>query len=164
MARENLMGEGELMQFPTIRIVPALAVLFLSWNVWAQNKTEREIQIHKNVKLIEMKVASDLPEAVVEEYTKFLPLLEEVLKENTSDQSDECSLIVRVTAGVKEIGSAKVQRPTAHFTAFRRNSRQEYVGTLILYSYINAGSLNKEEVEQFLTKQILEPAVCRQDE
>ncbi len=161
MAAGSLMGEGEFMTFPTIRIISVLAVLLLPWGVWAQNKIQQEIQIHKNVKLIEMAPEADLPEAVANEYQKFLPLLQEVLKENTTDQSDECSLTIRVTPGFKEIGSAKVQRPTARITAFRRNSRQEYVGTLILYSYINSGSLNKEEVAQFLTKQILEPAVCR---
>jgi hypothetical protein len=152
------------MQFRNAVVIVALASLSFSWSVWAQEKPEREIEIHKNVKLVLMAAGPDLPAAVSGEFKKFLPILEEALKEVTADQSDECALTLRVTAGFKEVGSAKVQRPQARFTAFRRNSRQEYVGSFILYSYINSGPVNKDETSQFLTKQILEPAACAKAE
>ena len=91
----------------------------------------------------------DTPEDILKQFQGFLPILEDSLKEITADQSDECSLIIRVAAGIKEIGSAKVKRPMARITAFRRNSKQEYLGTLILYSYVTSGPVNKEEAVQF---------------
>jgi len=65
---------------------------------------------------------------------------------------------------MKEVGSAKTKRPLARITAFRRNSKQEYVGLFILYSYQTAGPVNKEETSQFLKKQVLEPAECHKTE
>jgi len=152
------------MQFPNIRMFGALAFLLFSWSVWAQEKVDREVEIHKNIKLIVLAAAPEIPEDILKQYHGFLPVLEEALKEATVDQSDECALTLRVAAGVKEIGSAKTKRPMARVTAFRRNSRQEYLGTFILYSYIAAGPVNKEETAQFLKKQILEPAECRKAE
>lgn len=149
------------MRLRNIPMFVVLASLCFFWSVWAQEKPEREVEIHKNVKLIHMAVSPDIPEAVIAEYRKFLPILEEALKEITTDESDECALTIRVTAGFKEIGAAKVQRPQARFTAFRRNSKQEYVGNFILYSYVSSGPVNKEETAQFFTKQILEPAACQ---
>jgi hypothetical protein len=148
------------MQFRNILIFVGLASLCSSWSLWAQEKPEREVDIHKNVKLVHMTAGPGIPEGVLGEYKKFLPVLEEALKENTTDQSDECALTLRVAVGFKEVGAAKVQRPQARFTAFRRNSRQEYVGNFVLYSYVNSGLVNKAETAQFLTKQILEPAAC----
>jgi hypothetical protein len=152
------------MQFPNIRMFVASAFLLFSWSVCAQEKIDREIEIHKNVKLIELAAAPDTSEDVIKQYRNFVPILEDALKEATADQSDECALTIRVVAGTKEIGSAKVKRPTARITAFRRNSRQEYLGTFILHSYVTAGPVNKEETIQFLKKQILEPAQCRRVE
>ena len=149
------------MQFPEIRKIAVLAVLLLSWSVSAQTKIEQRLDIHKNVKMEVMAISPDLPGDVTKQFQQFLPIFEEVLKENTADETDACALTVRITAGFKEIGSAKVKRPTAVISAFRRNSRQEYLGTFILHSYVSDGLVNKEETAQFLTKQILEPAVCR---
>jgi hypothetical protein len=157
----SLIREGEYMQFPKIRMITTLAFLFLVWNVWAQDKIDREVDVHKNVKLIVMAPSADLPEDVAKRFSVFLPIFEEALKESTADQSDDCALTIRVSAGVKEIGSAKTKRPLARIAAYRRNSRQEYLGNFILHSYITDGPVNKEETTQFLTKQILEPAVCR---
>ena len=148
------------MQFLNIRMHLVLAFLIISWSVWAQDKIEREVEIHKNVKLIIMASAPDTPAEIVSQYRSFLPIFEDVLKQGTKDQSDECSLTLRLSFGIKEIGAAKVKRPMARVTAFRRNSKQEFLGTLILYSYANAGLVNKEETDQFLKKQILEPAEC----
>ncbi len=152
------------MQFPNIRMFGVLAFLFFSWSIWAQEKVDREVEIHKNIKLIILAAAPEIPEDILKQYHGFLPVLEEALKESTVDQSDECTLTLRVAAGFKEIGSAKTKRPMARVTAFRRNSKQEYLGTFILYSYITAGPVNKEETAQFLKKQILEPAECRKAE
>jgi hypothetical protein len=148
------------MQFPNIRIVMAVAFLVFCGNSLAQEKVEREVDIHKNTKLIEMAPPSDLAEDIVTQYRSFLPILEAALKESTTDQSDECSLTIRVSAGMKEIGAAKIKRPIARISAFRRNSRQEYMGNLILYSYLTAGPINKEETMEYLKKQILDPAEC----
>jgi hypothetical protein len=152
------------MRFRSVPLFIALAFLFFSWSVWAQEKADREVEIHKNIKLIVMTAAPEIPEDIVSQYKNFLPILEEALKENTADQSDECALTLRVTIGIKEVGSAKVQRAQARITAFRRNSKQEFYGSLILYSYINSGPVNKEETGQFLKKQILDPAECRKPE
>jgi hypothetical protein len=148
------------MQFPRTWILLVLAFPFFSCASWPQEKSDRELEIKKNIKLIELGVGSDIPEDLVMQYKAFLPILEDSLKEITTDQPDECSLTLRVAAGVREIGASKTKRPKAHVIAFRRNSKQEYVGDFILYSYVNAGPVNKEETSQFLKKQILEPAEC----
>ena len=111
------------MQFPNFRMLTVLAVLLLSIPVFAQNKTDREIDIHENVKLVIMTVSSDVPEDMAKQFRLFIPVLEEVLKETTTDQSTACALTIRATAGFKEIGSRKVKRPTATITAFRRSSK-----------------------------------------
>ncbi len=142
----------------------ALAFLFCMWSVWAQENDAREVEIHKNIKLVMMAPTGETPQEVATQYKSFLPVFEQALKESTVDQTDDCALTLRVTASFKEVGAAKVKRPRARVTAFRRNSRQEYVGSFILYSYINSGPVNKEETGQFLKKQILEPAECRKSE
>jgi hypothetical protein len=148
------------MQFPKIRTHLILGFLLISWSVWAQENTGREVQIHKNVKLIVMPAAADIPEDISAQHKAFSPIFEQVLKNATADEADDCALTVRITLGFKEIGSAKVKRPTARVAAFRRSAKQEFVGTFILYSYVNSGMVNAEETEQFLKKQILEPAAC----
>jgi hypothetical protein len=148
------------MQFPKIQTHLIIGILLFSWSVWAQENSGREVQIHKNVKLIEMPVATDIPEDIAAQHRAFSPIFEQALKKTTNDEAEDCALTIRITLGVKEIGSAKVKRPTARVTAFRKGAKQEFVGTLILYSYENSGMLNAEETERFLKKQILEPAAC----
>jgi hypothetical protein len=138
-----------------------VAFLLISWSIWAQDKIDREVEIHKNVKLVVLSAGPDIPEDMAKMFQGFLPVLEASLKEITTAQSDECSLTLRVSAAVKEIGAAKTKRPQAKVNAFRRNSRQEYQGTFLLYSYVNSGPVSKEETIQFLKKQILEPAECK---
>ncbi len=149
------------MQFPKTLTFTLLVFLSFSWTLWAQDKVDREVEIHKNIKLVLLSPTPDIPEDVVKQYQAFLPVLETSLKETTNDQPDECVLTLRVAAGVREIGAAKTKRPMARVIAFRRNSKQEYHGSFILYSYVSAGPVNKEETAQFLKKQILEPAECR---
>jgi hypothetical protein len=151
------------MPCPKIQTHLILGFLFFSLSVWAQENTGREVQIHKNVKLIEMPAVGDIPEDIAAQHKTFSPIFEQALKEITTDETDACALTIRITMGVKEIGSAKTKRPTARVTAFRKSAKQEFVGTLILYSYANSGMVNAEETEQFLKKQILEPATCSQD-
>jgi hypothetical protein len=137
-----------------------LALLFFSWSVWAQDNTGREVQIHKNVRLIEMPSAPDIPEDIAAQHRSFGPIFEQALKKTTADEADECALTIRLMLGFKEIGAAKTKRPTARVTAFRKGAKQEFVGTLILYSYVTSGLVNAEDTEQFLKKQILEPSTC----
>lgn len=152
------------MRIAKVPVLVALAFLFCAWSVWAQENDAREVEIHKNIKLVMVAPKSETPQDVATQYKNFLPILEQALKEGTVDQSDECALTLRVTASFKEIGAAKVKRPYAHVTAFRRNSRQEYVGSFSLYSYLNSGPVDKVETGNFLKKQILEPAECRKAE
>jgi hypothetical protein len=137
-----------------------LAALLFPWAVWSQENVEREVSIRNNVKLVILAPAQDIPEGIQKQYHAFLPTFEQVLKENTTAQSDECALTLRIAAGLKEIGALKVRRPFVRVAAFRRNSRQEYVGTLLLFSYSTSGPVNAEETAQFLKKQVLEPAEC----
>ena len=142
-------------------LVSLLPVLLpLPQFVEAQDNSGHEIEIHKNVKLIETNAPASLPGELSENYQSFLPLLEEVLKENTTEQPPECALTVRVAPGTKEVGSAKVTRALARVTAFRKNSKSEFMGTLILYSYATNGPLNKEETTRFVKLTILDPAKC----
>jgi hypothetical protein len=134
-----------------------LALVLLAGSLGAQDGSEKEISIHNNVRLIEMAVPQDMPEELRNKYQVFLPLFVEALKENTSDQAFEDALTIRIVAGVKEIGSAKTKRVFAKITAYRKNSRSEYVGNLLLHSYATGEAVNKEEIGQFLGKQILTP-------
>jgi hypothetical protein len=160
LPRAKSIYEDKTMQFPKIPMFFSFAVLLFLATGWSQEKTEREVSICNNVKLIALAPAQDIPEGIQKQYHAFLPTFEQVLKENTTAQSDECSLTLRVAPGLKEIGALKVRRPFVRVTAFRRNSKQEFVATLLLYSYTSSGPVSKEETSQFLKKQILEPAEC----
>ena len=153
------------MHFPKFRTHLIIGFLLISWSVWAQENTGREVQIHKNVKLLEMPATGDIPEDIAAQHKAFSPIFEKVLKKNTADETDNCALTIRITLGLKEIGSVKkVKRPTARVSAFRRGAKQEFVGDFVLYSYMNSALVNEEETEQFLKKQILEPAACTKTE
>ena len=150
------------MRFLNIRILAAVAAVVLcpGAGAQAQEKVQREVTVHENVRLVILAPADDLSDEVRKQYQAFLPLFEEALREATTNETDPCALTIRVSAGVKEVGSAKTQRPLARVSAFRRNSRQEFMATFILYSYLTAGPVNKEETAQFLKKQILDCAIC----
>lgn len=144
------------------KVLVLIVILFLgcSWIVCAQDNLDREVVINKNVKLFITGAHSEIPAGIAGQYSAFLPLLEAVLKENVSSQSDNCELTIKVAPIVKEIGSAKTKRAAAKITAYRKNAKQEFIGTLILYSYINSGPVTKEETQHFLQKQILDPCEC----
>jgi hypothetical protein len=132
-------------------------VLLLCGGLGAQEKAASEIDIHKNVKLVEMAAPQDMPEELRSKYDKFLPIFVEALKETISEQPSDDALTIRIVPGVKEIGSAKTKRVFAKVTAYRRHARSEYVGSLLLHSYATGETVSKEEIGQFLTKQILGP-------
>jgi hypothetical protein len=123
----------------------------------AQDKVEREIDIHNNVRLIEMAIPQDMPEELRNRYQAFLPIFVETLKEKTSEQSPENALTFRVVPGIKEIGSAKIKRVVAKITAYRKNTKSEYIGSLLLHSYATGENVSKQEIGQFLARQILGP-------
>jgi hypothetical protein len=148
------------MRLPIVPLFAVLASLSVCANIRAQENSDRETEIHRNIRLVELTAPSNIPINLAGQYQKFLPMFRDVLKENTKDQPEEKSLVINVTAGVKEVGAAKTQRAQARVTAFCRNSRKEYVGSFILHSYASNGPVNKEETEQFLRKQILEPMEC----
>jgi hypothetical protein len=148
------------MQHTIIRTHLILALLFFSLSVWAQENTGREVQVHKNVKLIEMPTAPDIPGEIAAQQRSFGSVFEQALKKSTADEVDECALTIRLAFGIKEIGTAKTKRPIARVTAFRKGAKQEFVSTLMLYSYVTSGIITAEETEQFLKKQILEPSAC----
>jgi hypothetical protein len=146
-----------------LSIVPLFAFftgLGLCTPVLAQESAGQETQIHRNVRLVELEASPGVPANLSGQYEKFLPMFRDVLKENTKNQTDDKSLVINVSAGVKEVGAAKTPRAQARVTAFCRNSRREYVGNFILHSYVNNGPVTREETEQFLRKQILEPMEC----
>jgi hypothetical protein len=135
-------------------------LLIFSSLVCAQD-SDRDVEIHKNVKLVISSSGPDIPAGIASQYMTFLPMLESALKDSVTSQSDECALTIKVAPIVKEIGSTnKIKRAAAKISAFRKNAKQEFFGNLILYSYVNSGPVSKEETQQFLQKQILGPNEC----
>jgi hypothetical protein len=132
-------------------------MLLLSCTIGAQDKTAREVEVHTNVRLIEMAVPQEIPADLKAKYQQFLPLFEQALKESTSDQSSDNALTFRVVPGVKEVGSAKTKRAVARITAYRKSSKREFIGSLLLHSYATGDMVNKQEIDQFLRRQILAP-------
>ncbi len=148
------------MRLPIVPFLACLIGLGILGNAWAQGRTDRETMIHRNVKLIEMAASADIPPNLSNQYRNVLPLFKKVLTKNTKDQPEEKRMLIRIAAGVKEIGSAKTKRALAHVTSSCRNSTREYVGNLILHSYLTNGPVNEQEIEEFLRKQILDPLEC----
>jgi len=134
--------------------------LGLLGNAWSQGIVDRETMIHRNIKLVEMVVSDDIPAHLADQYRQLLPLLVEVLTENTTDQPEEKLMLIQIRAGVKEVGSAKTKRAVAHVTSSCLHSTWEYVGDLILHSYLTNGPVNEAEMEEFFRKQILERMEC----
>jgi hypothetical protein len=132
-------------------------VLLFPCTALAQDTSEREIYPNKNVRLVLLAVPPDLPKELKDRYESFLPLFEEVLKENTTDREPESALFFRLVPAVKLVGSAKTKRAIVIVTAYKRNSRSEYVANLLLHSYATGKNVNKDEIAQFLKQQILSP-------
>jgi hypothetical protein len=134
-----------------------VVMLLFFCNIGAQEKTEREIDIHKNVRLIIVAIPQEMPEELKDRYQKFLPLFEEALTENTSEQALENALTFRVVPAIKEIGSAKTKRAIARLTAYRKDSKKEFFSDLLIHSYATGKTVNKEEIGQFIKWYILNP-------
>jgi hypothetical protein len=126
-------------------------------NVRAQEKAESEIDIHSNVRLIEMPVPQDMPEEFRGKYQVFMQQLKAALKEKTSERSSASALTIQVRPGIKEVGLNKTKRPMASITAYKKDSKNEFCGDILLHSYATGETINKEEIEKFLTRQILDP-------
>jgi hypothetical protein len=132
-------------------------LLLLAAGLAAQQNSAHEIEIHKNVKLIEMAIPQDMPKEFTAKYQAFLPLFEEALKEKTSEQTADKALTFRIVPGVREIGSSKTKRVFARITAYRTRAKTEFVGNLLLHSYATGETVSKDEIGSFLAKQILNP-------
>ena len=152
------------MKYPATRVflvILAAASFGAQWDLRAQATQNREIEIHKNVRLIVVPVQAVMPQQLKQKFESFLPVLQEALAETTSAETPECALTVRVTAGSKEIGTAKVQRVFARFVAYRRNSDREFVARLYLHSFITGGPVGQKEITDFLEERILSIAKCQ---
>ena len=134
-----------------------LFMLLPLWSVPAQEKPEREIDIHDNVRLLEMPIPQDLPEEFKAKYQVFLQQLKTALTEKTAECSSAEAITVQVRPGIREVGFNRTKRPMASVTAFKKNSGNEFRGDLLLHSYATGETVNKEEIEKFLTRQILDP-------
>jgi hypothetical protein len=139
--------------------MPILFLLLLLplWSVKAQEKADRGIEIHSNVRLIEMPIPQDMPEEFRTKYQVFLQQLKTTLKEKTSERSSASALIIQVRPGIKEVGLNRTKRAMASITAYKKDSTNEFCGDLLLHSYATGETVNKEEIEKFLTMQILNP-------
>jgi hypothetical protein len=145
-----------------IRLPILVLLLFLPcWSIKAQEQAARETDIHDNVKLIEMPMSQDIPEEFKAKYQSFLTQLKTALKENTTEREAASILTIQVRPGIKEIGLNKTKRPMASIIAFKKDSKNEYFGDILLYSYATGEDINKEEIEKFLTVQILNPLRLR---
>jgi len=138
----------------------ALGLLSFPQAATAQGSTDRNVELHQNVRLIETPVPPDMAADLKSSYQHFLPLFEQVVKEHTADETAECSLTLRITAGMKEVGSPKIPRAFARVVAFRKNSKREYEGRLFMHSFVTDGPVNADEIATFL-KWILGLVNCK---
>jgi hypothetical protein len=151
------MKNGRAVRGLGIALIPVFALV-----LGAQDRpSKQDVDIHKNVKLTKVAAPADTPEEFVKEYKTFLPVFEDVVKSTTSDEPDDCALTIRVNLIVKEVGSKKIRRAIAQVAAARKNSKNEYISTLMLYSYTSEGPVSKDEVTQFFSQRVLGPAKCQ---
>jgi hypothetical protein len=142
----------------SIRFLVLFTLFFLPLcSAEAQEKADSETDIHSNVRLQEMSIPPNIPEDVKAKYQIFLGRLKQALKEKTSERSSTNALTIQVCPGIKEVGSNKTKQPAARITAFRKDSKSEYVAIILLHSYATDDTVNKEEIERSLTLQILNP-------
>jgi hypothetical protein len=142
----------------SIRFSVLFLLLFLPiCGAEAQEKADSETDIHNNVKLLEMPVPPNIPEDFKAKYQIFLGRLKQALKEKTSERSSTNALTIQVCPGIREVGTTKTKQPVARVTAFKKDSKSEYVANFLLHSYATGETVNKEEIERFLTLQILSP-------
>ncbi|MDM7994997.1 MAG: hypothetical protein QUT30_04835 [Acidobacteriota bacterium] len=123
----------------------------------AQEKAEHEVDIHSNVKLLEMPIPQDMPEELKAKYQIFVQRLKDALQESTSERTEASALTIQVRPGVKEIGAAKTKRALARVTGYKKDSKAEYFANIFLHSYETGDTVNKTEIEKFLSQQIFGP-------
>jgi hypothetical protein len=142
----------------SIRLTILFLLLLLPlWSIKAQEKAENETDIHNNVRLVEMPIPPDLPEEFKAKYQTFMQQLKTALSENTKECEEAGAITFQVSAGIKEIGLNRTKRPMARIVAFKKDSRSEFSGDLLLHSYLTGDTVNKQEIETFLQRQILNP-------
>jgi hypothetical protein len=142
----------------SIRFSVLFMVFFLPLcSAEAQEKADNETDIHNNVKLLEMPIPPNIPEDFKAKYQIFLGRLKQALKEKTSERSVASAITIQVYPGIREVGLNRTKQPAARITAFKKDSKSEYVANFLLFSYATGETVNKEEIERFLTLQILNP-------
>lgn len=134
-----------------------LLVLLLSGSSMAQENSEAATDIHKNVRLIEMPVPQNMPEEFRAKYQLFLNQLKDAIKEKTSERAPSSAFTFQVHPTLKEVGAKKTIRPVATVVAFKKDSKSEYRGDIPLNSYLTGQTISREEIDQFLTRQIIAP-------
>ncbi len=122
-----------------------------------QDKVGYEIDIRSNVRLVTMPIPEDLPTEFKSKYLLFLQQLKESIKEKTSEHTPADALTFQVRPGIKEVGSNKTKRPMASIVAYKKDSKSEFRGDILLHSYATGENVSKEEIDKFLTRQIITP-------
>lgn len=125
--------------------------------VMAQDKVGFEVDIRSNVRLVTMPIPEDMPQDFKTKYLLFLQQLKESIKAKTAEHTAADALVFQVRPGVKEIGAAKTKRPMASIVAYRKDSKSEFRGDILLYSYSTGENVSREEIDKFLAKQIITP-------
>jgi hypothetical protein len=116
-----------------------------------------ETDIHSNVRLVTMPIPEDLPTDFKAKYLMFLAQFKESIKAKTSERTPSDALVFQVRPGIKEIGATKTKRPMASIVAFKKDSKSEFRGDILLYNYATGDSISKDDIDKFLTKQIMAP-------
>ena len=143
--------------FRSVRVtILCLLCLLTVYGIKAQEKGF-ETDIHSNVRLITMPIPEDMPPDFKAKYLIFLGQLKESIKAKTTERTATDALVFQVRPGVREIGAAKTKRPMATIVAFRKDSKSEFRGDLLLFNYSTGENVSKEDVDKFLTKQIIAP-------
>ena len=141
--------------FRSVRV--AMIGLFVLLPLCGIKAQDRGVEIHSNVRLVAMPIPEDLPPDFQAKYLLFLQQLKDAIKAKTSERTPADALVFRVRPGVKEVGSAKTKRPMASVVAFKNDSKNEYRGDILLYSYATGDTISREEIDKFLAKQIINP-------
>jgi hypothetical protein len=128
----------------------------------ALQQSDREMELHVGVKLIEKAAPDDFPAELKQRYRAFLPMFEEVAKESTTPRAPDCALTIQITPTVKEVtlGKTAEKRVRAQIMIFRKGSPREWIADLFLHDYITGGLVSKEDTAKFLNKLVSMPQRC----
>jgi hypothetical protein len=114
-----------------------------------------EVDIHSNVRLITMPIPEDMPPDFKAKYLMFLGQLKESIKAKTGERTPTDALVFQVRPGIKEIGANKTKRPMASIVAFKKDSKSEFRGDILLFNYATGENVTKDDIDKFLAKQIM---------